>query len=183
MSVHRSSASAPGAEPPIPRVRRRWWAAARCALSAGAVLTVYALVPLDAATAGSLVVLGLGLVALAVILTWQVRSVTRSPSPRLRAVEALAAAIPFFLVLFAGVYVGISRTDLSSFSEPLARADALYYAVTVFATVGFGDIVPVSTEARIATTLQMLAGLVLLGGVVRVFLGAAQRNLHSDTPS
>ncbi|MFD3678236.1 potassium channel family protein [Streptomyces sp. NPDC058613] len=50
-----------------------------------------------------------------------------------------------------------------SFSESLNRNDALYFTVTVFATVGFGDIVPVSQTARVLTTCQMVADLTLVG--------------------
>jgi voltage-gated potassium channel len=45
----------------------------------------------------------------------------------------------------------------------------------VFATVGFGDITPVTELARILTTVQMVGDLVLIGLVLRVFLTAVER--------
>jgi len=42
----------------------------------------------------------------------------------------------------------------------------------VFATVGFGDISPVSEVARVLTTLQMVGDLVLIGLVLRIFVVA-----------
>jgi hypothetical protein len=34
----------------------------------------------------------------------------------------------------------MERASAASFTEPLTRTDALYFSVTVFSTVGFGDI-------------------------------------------
>ena len=82
----------------------------------------------------------IGLVALAGLLVYQVRAITRSPFPLLRGVEALATSIPLFLLLFAATYVVLATISASSFSQPLSRTDAIYFTVTVFATVGFGDI-------------------------------------------
>src|SRR5712675_1980474 len=74
------------------------------------------------------------------LLAYQVRAITRSPFPLLRGVEALATSIPLFLLLFAATYVVMATISASSFSQPLSRTDAIYFTVTVFATVGFGDI-------------------------------------------
>ena len=52
----------------------------------------------------------------------------------------------------------------------------------VFATVGFGDIAPVSEPARLLVTAQMLADLVLIGTIVKVLVGAAQRRREALGP-
>jgi voltage-gated potassium channel len=51
----------------------------------------------------------------------------------------------------------------------------LYIAVTVFSTVGFGDISAKSEAARLVVTGQMLADLIVLGLGIRVILGAVGR--------
>jgi hypothetical protein len=51
----------------------------------------------------------------------------------------------------------------------------VYFSVTVFATVGFGDISPVSDPARIVVTVQMIADLLVLGLVLRAVLDAVSR--------
>ncbi len=89
--------------------------------------------------------------------------------------ETLAVAIPVFLLLFAATYALMSRAQPTAFTEPMDRSDALYFTVTVFATVGFGDIAAVSTSARMVVTLQMIADLLLLGIVLRAVLGAVKR--------
>jgi uncharacterized membrane protein len=52
--------------------------------------------------------------------------------------------------------------------------DALYFAVTVFATVGFGDIAAHSQLARGVVTAQMIVDFLFLGIVARVLLGAVK---------
>jgi hypothetical protein len=47
--------------------------------------------------------------------------------------------------------------------------------VTVFSTVGFGDITAKSEAARVVLIIQMLADLALLGAGIRILLGAVQR--------
>jgi hypothetical protein len=69
----------------------------------------------------------------------------------------------------------MSAAQPAAFTEPMSRTDALYFTVTVFATVGFGDISAVSTAARIVVTLQMIADLLLLGLVLRAVLDAVRR--------
>ena len=63
----------------------------------------------------------------------------------LRAGVAMATIIPLFLVLFAWIYLTMSRFSPSTFGHPLDRTSALYFTVSVFSTVGFGDITPTPT--------------------------------------
>ena len=50
--------------------------------------------------------------------------------------------------------------------------------MTITSTVGFGDIVPVSTLARNVVTFQMLLNLVVLGAAVRGVVYAGQIGWH-----
>ncbi|MET0191105.1 MAG: potassium channel family protein [Pseudonocardia sediminis] len=144
----------------------------RAVLSATLLLWVYYRVPLDRPlSADTGIAFGLGLLVLAVVMVWQIRSITASDRPRLRAVQVVAIGLPMLLVLFAAVYVVIAATP-GSFTEVLGRTDALYYTVTVFATVGFGDIAPRSEVARIVTMIQMLVGLVAVGLIARMVIAA-----------
>ena len=61
----------------------------------------------------------------------------------------------------------MGRAQPAQFSEPLTRLDAAYFTVTIFATVGFGDIVAVSEAARAVATVQMVGDLVIVGVVAR----------------
>jgi len=147
-------------------------------ISVALVVLYYRLPMTGALDASGTALLVVGLVVLVVLIVWQVRAILRSPYPGLRAIEALAGVIPLFLLLFAAAYVLLANAQPQAFTEPLTKTSALYFTVTVFATVGFGDIVPKSDAARVVTTVQMLGDLVVLGLVVRVILGAARVGRH-----
>lgn len=108
----------------------------------------------------------------------QVPAIVRARYPVLRAVEATAVVIPLYLVIFARIYLEVAASDPTAFSEPLDTTAALYFTVTVFATVGFGDIVPVAGSMRLLVTAQMLVNLVVLGAVVRLLASAARRGVQ-----
>src|SRR3954471_10722883 len=142
--------------PEVPPRRLLVIGAGRTLLATTGVLLLYFALPLDHEfDSRTLVSLFLGLIALGLLVAWQVRAIMRARTPALRAVESLAVSLPVFLVLFAMVYVVLGNSDPQAFSEPLTRTDSLYFVVTVFATVGFGDITPVSEVARVITTAQM----------------------------
>jgi voltage-gated potassium channel len=145
--------------------------------SRGRVLLV-ALLPLSPRPdAQTLAILIGGLVGIGVLITMQVRAIVRARHPGLRAVETLAVVIPCFLLLFAAGYFLASQARPESFSEPLTRVDALYFTITVFATVGFGDISPVSQGTRLVVCVQMIADLLVLGLVLQAVVGAVRRGL------
>ncbi len=119
--------------------------------------------------------LAAGLLLLLAFTGWQLWAVTRARYPAVRAVEALATTVPWFLLLFASAYFVMAGASPANFStHPLTRTDALYFTVTVFATVGFGDITAISQSARLVVTAQMMLDLLVLGLGVRVFVGAVQ---------
>jgi voltage-gated potassium channel len=155
--------------------RRVALALLRASLTATVLVVLYYAVPVSGAMDASAVALLLGgLLLFAVVISWQIRAILKSSYPALRAVEALAFAIPLFLLLFALVYFKTADLQAQAFSEPLSRTDALYFTITVFSTVGFGDITPVTQPARVVTMVQMLGDLVVVGLVLQVMLGAVK---------
>src|SRR6185312_9393135 len=127
------------------------------AMGSTVVLVVIYLLPLDhSAHWAAVAMLVIGLAGLCALLTYQVRSIIASPFPGLRALEALATSVPFFLLLFASTYVVMAAATAGSFSQPMTRTNALYFTVTVFATVGFGDITATTQAARLVVTVQMI---------------------------
>jgi voltage-gated potassium channel len=77
-------------------------------------------------------------------------------------------------MLFALLYLGLAQANPANFPEPLGRVSAFYFAVTVFATVGFGDISARSDSARVVVTVQMLLDVTVVAVVIRVFTSAAR---------
>jgi hypothetical protein len=143
------------------------------------LVLLYYNLPLDRAfDAGTILLLILGLLAFAAILMYQILQIVRSDHPRLRAIAALATSVPLFLLLFATAYYLMARAATDAFTETLSRTDALYFSVTVFSTVGFGDIAPRLGEARVLVMFQMIGDLVIIGVLGRVIIGAVTRGLQ-----
>ena len=146
------------------------------------LVVLYYVLPLDHVK-NVPVTLTVGLVILAAVTVVQLRVISRSARPGLRAIEALATTLPLFLLLFASAYVIMAGASQANFStHPLTRTDGLYFAVTVFSTVGFGDITAASQSARLVVTVQMLLDLLALGLVVRAFVSAVQTARQQASP-
>jgi Ion channel len=144
--------------------------------STAALVAIYYLLPLDrSSTWVAVTMLVIGLAVLIALVVFQVRWILRSRFPGLRGVEALATSIPLFLLLFASTYVVLAAISAGNFSEPLTRTDALYFTVTVFSTVGFGDITAKTEAARLVVTGQMIVDLVAVGLAVKVIVGAVKQ--------
>jgi voltage-gated potassium channel len=139
------------------------------------LLVAYYQAPLDRAlTLASAAVFIGALVVGGLVLIMEVRGILESPTPVVKAVRVLALGLPLLLVLFASTYITIDGQQAGAFTEPLNRTDGLYFTVTTFATVGYGDITPRTELARSVVTIQMVVGLVAVGVIAKVVLGAAR---------
>ncbi|HEX6149836.1 MAG TPA: potassium channel family protein [Nocardioides sp.] len=153
-------------------------AALRTVLSLSALFGAYFLLPARPPRGGSDAPwLALALCVFGVVVGVQLHSIVKAPHPMIRAVETLTLTVPVFLLIFARSYLSGSLGDPASFSEPLDKTTALYFTVSCFATVGFGDIVAMSNPMRLLVTLQMLLDLVMLGALVKLFASAARRGI------
>lgn len=147
----------------------------RASLSTVALVTIYYLLPLERYSAAfGVITLLIGLLGLVALIAFQIHAIIKAEYPVLRAVGALATSAPLFLLQFAASYFVMGRISAANFSEPLTRTDALYFTVTVFATVGFGDITATTQGARILVTGQMLLGILIVGLGARIFVDAVK---------
>jgi voltage-gated potassium channel len=147
----------------------------RTTLAIALLVVAYYQAPLDRAltfASGVVFVSALLLAALAVVV--EVRGILASTRPLLRAIRVIAVGLPLLLVLFAATYITVDGQQANAFTEPLSRTDGLYFTVTTFATVGYGDISPQTELARVLVTVQMLVGLVAVGVIAKVVLGAVR---------
>jgi voltage-gated potassium channel len=169
-----------------PATRRRLIARGllRALASTAVLVALYFLVPFAFIEAvAPMVWLGAALLVLVGVSTWQLRAITRSAHPRVRAIVALAVTAPLYLLMFAVTYFLMSSADPEHFtSGALTRLDALYFTITVFATVGFGDISPATQDARLVVMTQMILNLLVLGAGIKVFVGAVQRRRQDQEP-
>ena len=102
--------------------------------------------------------------------------------------EVLCAGIATYLtfgLLWTFAYVLVSRASPNAFSFPpasgkqaLSAFDALYFSYVTLCTVGFGDITPVSSAARMLAVLEALTGTIFLAVLV-----ARLVSMYSDEKS
>jgi voltage-gated potassium channel len=152
---------------------------ARLALGFAFILWMMSLAPKTAADSvlDPAVMAILGSAVYVVFFIRQLRGVYRSRFPTLRAIEALILTAAMFLAIFSMLYVTISLDSPDAFSEPLDSFNAYYFALTVLATVGFGDIAPNSVPARSVTMVQMALDIAFIAVLIRVMGGAAKKAL------
>jgi len=145
---------------------------------------LYAVVPVPGRSgAAALAGLVAGLLVFAALVGWQTRSIAQAHQPVLRAVEVVAFALPLLVVVFAFTYLSLSEADPKAFSEELDRVGALYFAVSILGTVGFGDIVPLTDATRLLVTLQTLLDIALIAGFARIVVVATRTGLRRRVKS
>ena len=154
----------------------------RTIITVALVVTIYFLVPMDRAISPATVTeLVLGVLALVGVIAWQVRQIIRSEHPGVRAVEAIAFTLPLYILLFATTYYLMDHANATTFTQPLTRIDSMYFSVTVFTTVGFGDITAKAQAARVLVTCQMILDLAFVGVVLRLLVNAIKVGRHRQT--
>jgi membrane-associated HD superfamily phosphohydrolase len=131
------------------------------------------------------IMLTVGITVVLAMLYLQYRQITSARYPMVRAAVAICIVIPFFLVVFSMMYLAMSASSPSSFSQHLDHVRALYFTITTFSTVGFGDITPTSDVARMVVSTQMLLDLALIGVGVRLLFNVAKTGMENsrNTPS
>lgn len=148
-----------------------------------AAVAAYAFLPVRPAST-MLAAVGTFVLSIALFL-WlvgrQARRIRHSPRPTLTAIEAVSLLITMFVLSFALTYVALSASDPSAFNQQLDKVAGIYFTMTVLSTVGFGDVVAVSSLARVAVVVQMIANLLLLGTVVRVMIDIARSSSANGT--
>jgi hypothetical protein len=125
--------------------------------------------------------LDVDIAVVAAVFVWQIRRISVAALPELRAIEALGIVIALFLVLFSGIYLAMSHQSPLTFTQRLDQTRALYFTVSVFSTVGFGDITPRTDAARLVVSAQMLLDLAIIGAVVRLIFNAARSRITPTT--
>lgn len=137
---------------------------------------LYFLVPMsEIADLGSIAFFCSMIVLVIAVCAWQVTKVLRAEYPAVQAIEALAAVIPVYLFGFSTAYFLIASSSAANFSEAVSRMGSLYFTLSVFTTVGFGDITASTDFARAVVTVQMVGNLVIVALGGRLLLAAVRR--------
>ncbi len=106
--------------------------------------------------------------------------VIRERTATLDSIFATIVAYLLVAVLFAQIYVCMLTWDPESFSLPvdaanrsvqLLQSDMTYFSLVTLATVGYGDILPVTTSARTMAMIEAVVGQFYVAVIVAIFVG------------
>jgi voltage-gated potassium channel len=141
------------------------------------LLAIYYLVPIRETTSVPDQVMrgGLALVVLVAVVTWITREVVRQSSQRAAEVnqDRLLLLVVVGLLFFALVDLVVARAGPSAFVGLETKTDALYFALTTLATVGFGDVHAEGQVARVLLIIQMIFNVVVLTRAAQVLLASS----------
>lgn len=118
---------------------------------------------------------------LAWILVVVVREVFRPETSELDAVVGALCGFLLILLMFSRVHALIEAVSPGAYQvngpplreqpEPIAVATFQYFSTVTLTTVGFGDIVPLTPVARIATGAEAITGQLYLAVVIATLVG------------
>jgi voltage-gated potassium channel len=166
---------------PVERRRAVMVCAATVVLSWAFIFGAYFSLPIGRESElRALVRLGTDIALVSAVMLWQLRRISQALLPELRSIEGLSVIIAVFLVAFSSTYLAMSHEAATTFTMSLDHVRALYLTITVFSTVGFGDITPRTDVARVVVSAQMLLDLVLIGAVVRIIFNAARSRVGAS---
>lgn len=94
-----------------------------------------------------------------------------------RRVDGLLLLITLVIVFFSLFYYLLEQRQPGQFDGLETRTDALYYTVATLGTVGFGDVSAAGQVARIASTVQIVFDLVVIGTLLAVMTTAITRRM------
>jgi hypothetical protein len=135
------------------------------ALTALVPLAIFFVIPLDHRL-GKVLAVVLVVCAAAALLplsVHQARLVLRSEQPLFDATRCIVSGLVFLITAFSVAYYVLGTAYDDQITGIETKLDALYFTVTVLATVGFGDV-----AARALVTAQMIVNLAVLAVALRV---------------
>lgn len=102
----------------------------------------------------------------------RIENYQKLPQPTIAPIMDMFISYLIFVYAFSVLYIFISTIDNSAFSnnQILSVVDGIYFSTITAATVGYGDIAPVSRLARIVVIIQVYVSLFY---TVLIFAGAA----------
>ena len=127
-------------------------------------VVVYFVLPLDKEF-GKLLAVVLVVVAAASLIPISIRQaqlVLRSEDPLFDAMRCIVSALVFLVISFSSAYYVLGTNYDHEIEGLETKLDAIYFTVTILATVGFGDITADGQWARGIVTGQMVVNFAVL---------------------
>jgi voltage-gated potassium channel len=109
-----------------------------------------------------------GLIAVGGLIIRQVRRYRLRTAGRAAPIVGVVASLYLAVLFFAAMYYSLTRYQPLAIESLHTKLDALYFALSVTTTVGFGDIHAVSQLARAMVTIHLAFNIGFLGAAVSI---------------
>ena len=86
-----------------------------------------------------------------------------------------ARQLQTWILTLAAIFAGLYETVAVDFGDHPTAISSIYYSVVTLTTLGYGDVVPVSTAAQIVAMIEVVLGYVMLGGLLSIFANKMAR--------
>ncbi|MGW5924027.1 potassium channel family protein [Nocardia fluminea] len=123
----------------------------------------------------------IGVFGLAWLVWRRVQSFLRAPTAAGGRVDGLLLIVCVVGSVFALFYYRLQQLHPDQFAGLETRTDALYYTLVTLGTVGFGDVHAVGQVARVATMVQIVFDLVVLGTLLTIITSSVTSRIHAAT--
>ena len=98
----------------------------------------------------------------------RIHLIARIPNEDVYVLINIAFTVFSIVFVFSGLFY---FTEHRANPEIIATFfDAIYYSIVTMSTVGFGDIIPISTEGRVVTIIMIASAIILIPWQISVFL-------------
>lgn len=159
--------------------------AVRAAAACGLLLGAYYLVPVEPDVTGVRawargIAAAAGVVLVAVLVARLVTRLVRNESGTVA--PSLVVALFGGVVVFAFIDYLLAVGYPGQFADLETKTDALYFAVTTLATVGFGDVHAAGQAARAVVTVQQLYNLAVIATGVTVLVNRLTGRVREAPP-
>jgi voltage-gated potassium channel len=151
----------------------------RLGVQLGAMVVAFYVVPVEPLSTSSLAVRAAATLLLVGLVVWlvsrEVLREVRAPAGEVRLARLLRVVVGGML-LFALADFLVATLGPGQFAGLVTRTDALYFTLTTFTTVGFGDVHAVGQFARGLVIVQVLFNVIVLAAAVQALIrGLAER--------
>lgn len=128
-----------------------------------------------------LIVFVAGLVGLIWVTARHLRGYLRNPAATGGRVDGVLLLLCVAAMFFALFYYRLTVSYPDQFDGIVTRTDALYYTIVTIGTVGYGDIHATGQAARIATMIQIVFDLVVIGTLLAILSSGVINRLAAAT--
>jgi hypothetical protein len=125
-----------------------------------------------------LVAFVVGVAGLIWLVRWRIQRYIRDPRTTTGRVNDVLLVVCVVVTFFALYYYVLEQRAPGQFDGLRTRTDALYYTIVTLGTVGYGDVHAVGPAAKVATMVQVVFDLAVIGTLIAISTSHIAQQLH-----